>query len=204
MRWLVAKGFAEHARETSVAGESHRAFQPSAGFSLTKTTCLVLTPSGAAFAAQVATEVTDAAICPPMPQSIDTASLQDSLPPDVHPAPLAAIATNGAIPTSGIPRWDVTQHELWLDDTIVKRFRVPAHNQTIILDVFEEEGWPACIDDPLPPSGDIDPPTRLHDAINRLNGNQVNALLRFRNNGHGSGVSWELRQPQPHKDDAAE
>lgn len=117
---------------------------------------------------------------------------------------LAAIATNGSSPPARIPRWDVMRRELWLADTLIKRFRVPASNQATILDVFEEEGWPACIDDPLPPSGDIVPATRLRDAINRLNGNQVNALLRFRANGHGSGGAWELRQPQPHEDDAAE
>ena len=69
-----------------------------------------------------------------------------------------------------------------------------AQNQEVILSAFEEEGWPEHIDDPLPVSGDIDPPIRLHDAINRLNGCQTHRLLRFRGNGTGTGVSWELRQ----------
>ena len=55
------------------------------------------------------------------------------------------------------PHWEPTQRELRLGDRIVKRFRVPARNQELILKSFEEEGWPAHIDDPLPVTGDIDP-----------------------------------------------
>jgi hypothetical protein len=82
---------------------------------------------------------------------------------------------------------------LSLNGTVVKRFRVPAQNQELILRAFEEEGWPDHIDDPLPVSGDIDPLTRLHDAINRLNGCQTNPVLRFSGNGTGTGVSWAPR-----------
>jgi hypothetical protein len=64
----------------------------------------------------------------------------------------------------------------------------------VILGAFEEEGWPEHIDDPLPVIGDIDPRTRLHDAINRLNRCQTNRLLRFHGNGTGTGVFWKLRQ----------
>jgi hypothetical protein len=91
------------------------------------------------------------------------------------------------------PCWNSTRRELSLNGTVVKRFRVPAHNQELILTAFEEEGWPDHIHDPLP-GGDIDPLTRLHDAINRLNGCQKQRLLRFSGNGMGTGVSWELRQ----------
>ena len=49
--------------------------------------------------------------------------------------------------------------------------------------MFEEEGWAEHIHDPLPVNHDIDVPTRLHDAINRLNRCQINrrsALSRRR------------------------
>jgi hypothetical protein len=82
------------------------------------------------------------------------------------------------------------RRELCLNGEVVKRFRVPAQNQELILGAFEEERWPEHIDDPLPVSGDIDPRTRLHDAINRLNGCQTNRLLRFLGNGTGTGVCW--------------
>jgi hypothetical protein len=49
------------------------------------------------------------------------------------------------------PRWDKHLRELWLGPHLIKWFRVPAPDQERILDAFEEEGWPASIDDPLPP-----------------------------------------------------
>jgi hypothetical protein len=93
------------------------------------------------------------------------------------------------------PCWDSRRRELSLHGRVVKRFRVPAPNQELILSAFEEEGWPDHIHDPLPVSGHIDPRTRLHDAINRLNGRQVHRLLRFSGNGNGDGIFWECREP---------
>jgi hypothetical protein len=93
------------------------------------------------------------------------------------------------------PHWNATRRELFLAGRIVKRFRVPARNQERILSVFEEQGWAEHIHDPLPVTYDIDAPTRLHDAINRLNRCQINPLLRFRGDGRGTGVLWELSQP---------
>src|SRR5262245_34947709 len=49
LRWLVAKGFVEHGQETSVYGSPHRSFCHGDGFFFDNTTCVVLTPSGAAF-----------------------------------------------------------------------------------------------------------------------------------------------------------
>jgi len=72
---------------------------------------------------------------------------------------------------------------------------VPARNQEAILSVFEEEDWVEHIHDPLPVTVDIDAPTRLHDAINRLNRCQINAVLRFQGDGKGTGVFWKLDQP---------
>jgi len=57
--------------------------------------------------------------------------------------------------------------------------------------VFEEEGWPQHIDDPLPTTADCDSKQRLHDTIKRLNRHQINQLIRFRGDGSGSGVIWE-------------
>jgi hypothetical protein len=74
----------------------------------------------------------------------------------------------------------------------VKRFKWQAANQERILTVFEEEGWPARIDDPLAPSPAIDTKRRLSDTIKCLNRKQANALIRFRGDGTGQGVIWEL------------
>ena len=57
---------------------------------------------------------------------------------------------------------------------------------------FEEEGWPAKIDDPLAPQSQQDPKRRLHDTIKCLNRNQKNELLHFRGDGTGEGILWEL------------
>jgi hypothetical protein len=62
----------------------------------------------------------------------------------------------------------------------------------MILDAFEELGWPRHIDDPLPPHREQDPKRRLHNTIDSLNRGQVNRfLIRFRGNGTGRGVGWE-------------
>ena len=50
LRWLVSKGFAKHAQETSLYGDAHRSFRPGDGLNFTETTCFVLTPQGAEFA----------------------------------------------------------------------------------------------------------------------------------------------------------
>ena len=69
---------------------------------------------------------------------------------------------------------------------------MPAANQEIILAVFQEEDWPAKIDDPLPRSPEIDPQRRLHDTINSLNRNQRQRLVRSGADGLGRGVRWRL------------
>ena len=90
-----------------------------------------------------------------------------------------------------VPHWDRTNRELWVGDRLVLRLTRRAKNQILILEAFEEEGWPAHIFDPLP--GD---PTkkrkRLRNAIERLNASQLANLLRFHANGSGDGIRWEL------------
>jgi hypothetical protein len=67
---------------------------------------------------------------------------------------------------------------------------VPAANQEVVLAALEEQGWPGRIDDPLPPSHNTDPRTRLHDTIKALNRNQVKRLPSFQGGGTGRGVIW--------------
>jgi hypothetical protein len=81
---------------------------------------------------------------------------------------------------------------LWVGEAVVKRFRVPASNQEVVLSVFEEEGWPKHIDDPLSPAPEMDPKRRLHSTIHCLNRNQKRHLIHFRGDGHGTGLCWEL------------
>lgn len=89
------------------------------------------------------------------------------------------------------PRWDEDARELTWGGQVVKRFRTPARSQELVLAAFEESGWPARVDDPLPRLAGEDPRQRLHDAIRRLNGNQLAARrLRFHGDGTGEGVAW--------------
>jgi hypothetical protein len=93
------------------------------------------------------------------------------------------------------PTWDSSLQELRLGKELVKQFKVPAPNQEMVLAVFQEEDWPAYIDDPLSPHSEIDPRRRLHDTINSLNRNQKMNLIQFRGNGSGTGIRWEVVNP---------
>ena len=95
-----------------------------------------------------------------------------------------------------LPSWDNERRILSVGRQIVKKYRVPSSSQEAILAAFEEEGWPPVIDDPLPPQLDLeqDPKYRLRDTIRSLNMNQTNTLLRFRGDGSGSRIVWELKE----------
>ena len=192
LRWLVAKRFADHGQESSVYGAPHRSFRPGAGYFFEPTTCVVLTPGGAAFADHFLKTLV-ASSQPTLP--IETTSLARGQTAALENEPPAAHNLNGSTAAAFKPCWNSMRRESCLGDMVVKHFRVPAQIQQLILSAFEEECWPEHIDDPLPGSGDIDTHTRLHDTIHRLNGHQTNRLLRFRGNGNGTGVCWELRRP---------
>ncbi len=90
------------------------------------------------------------------------------------------------------PRWNSTSRELCWGNYLIKQFRLPAVNQETVLAALEEEGWPPRIDDPLPPTPDLDPKVRLHDTIKALNRHQRRRLIRFRGDGRGCGIRWLL------------
>ena len=89
------------------------------------------------------------------------------------------------------PKWHHERHELTLRGKLVKRFRWPAANQETVIAAFDEEGWPARIDDPLPQVSNLDPKRRLGDTIKCLNRNQCERRIRFRGDGTGEGVLWD-------------
>ena len=174
-RWFVCKGYVDHAKETTLAGEDARAFrrqQRPAGLTFSRRTCFVLTEAGSRFACSVLTE-----------------PLADT--------PCGLIACSKPTDESLVapkPQWDRERQELRFGDIVVKQFKVPAANQERILAAFEEEDWPVRIDDPLPPNSDQDSKRRLHDTINSLNRNQKQNLIRFVGDGSGQGVRWELAE----------
>jgi hypothetical protein len=89
-----------------------------------------------------------------------------------------------------VPRWDKETRQLWWQDILVKEFHGPAPNQELVLEAFQEQKWPARMDDPLPQSPRIDPKVRLHDKIKMLNRHHRHRVLRFGGDGSGQGVRW--------------
>lgn len=171
LRWLVCTGLAKHACEISPVAEEHRAFEPSAGrLTFEPAACFVLTEAGTSFVRNMIR------VRPAVQERADDVKLAGE-----HPAM-----------DSRTPLWDRDRQELRLGYVVVKRFRVPAPNQVMILRAFQEECWPARVDDPLPPRLDVDPKRRLHDTINSLNRSQQNRLVSFRGDGSGCGICWKL------------
>jgi hypothetical protein len=181
-RWLLARGFAKHAREITTRDAAERVFQPCANLSFGKRTCFVITEAGHECLRSAGHTVSSDARRP------------------AHPSPNGASPANGQAakrrePRPTLPVWDADRQQLRVGRTIVKQFRVPAANQEAILAAFQEEDWSPRIDDPLSPRLNQDSKRRLHDTIKSLNRNQKNPLLRFLGDGKGEGVRWEFADP---------
>ena len=171
LRWLVGKGYLAHAREVTAPREAARSFREDAGLRFGRRTCFVLTQAGLRFARQVLAVT----------------------PCQTSAAHFAEARTGYAQGNRfAVPSWDAQRRELRLGSAIVKQFRVPAANQQLILQAFQEEGWPVRIDDPLPTYPGRDPKRRLHETITSLNRNQKLRLVHFLGDGTGQGISWEL------------
>lgn len=186
-RWLVHMGLVEHQREVTLEGDDGRAFQPTGNLTFTVATCFILTDAGISVARAAGANGTRAASQTSPPFMDYRSSMVDNEKDSngVHQAAL------------NLPVWDGKRRELLVNGTMVKHLKASAHNQETILAVFEEEDWPMRIDDPLPPQPEQDPKRRLGDTIRCLNRNQAQRLIRFRGDGTGEGVIWELIEPMP-------
>jgi hypothetical protein len=161
LRWLVSQGLLETAVEQIRNHRGHRYFLPSPDRTLTDNSCFVLTDQGRQFAKEFLA---------------------------IYPANLPAAITEPK--TKALPLWDASSRELLWKEQIVKRFRTPAECQELILSVFQEEGWPPRIDDPLIGVTRRGGRDRLHDVVRSLNRNQRQARIRFGRDGKGEGVCW--------------
>jgi hypothetical protein len=177
MRWLILRRFAEHAKETTVPGDAKRSFRPLTPTYFPEDTCFVLSPDGAAT----------------IRSALGFISVDPGCQTSDGPGSQAAAAASTPVFR---PEWDATRRELRFRGHVIKRYRVPARNQALVLTAFEEMGWPEFIDDPLPPTGEQDPKHRLHATIKSLNRNQLHPLIRFHGNGNGMQVSWEAARPE--------
>jgi len=162
--WLLYQGHAEHLAGTG-AGVG-----PSASLILRGGSCLALTPEGESFAALFLARL-----------------LRARNERDLHEA-CSAVPLGELAPSY---RNDSRQF-LW-GRHLLKSFRQGAANQELILRAAQEMGWPDWFDDPLPRRGGCDPKVRLHDTIKDLNRRQLLPLVRFKGDGTGTRVGWELR-----------
>jgi hypothetical protein len=175
-RWLMGKGLVQHAVETTHDDEEYRTFRTDRRIVFEKRSSFVLTEDGVRFVRDLGTD-----------RDSGTKSRQARLKLNED-----AQAWGGETASSNTPLWDWDRHELRIGEVVVKKYRVPARNQETVLAVFQEEGWPVRIDDPLPQLSEINPKRRLHDTINALNRHQKQHLIQFRGDGQGEGVLWEF------------
>ena len=125
-RWLVRRGYVEHAREVTRLGEDGRRFRPTGDLSFAKRTCFILTATGAG----IADELVQGPLLGNSEQASDIASNH--------------VYSSGS---SSKPAWDFEKRTLYFRNQIVKRFKWHAANQEIVLSTFQEENWPVRIDD---------------------------------------------------------
>ncbi len=169
LRWLVAGAYAEQRIEQPATKTGKRRFRPALSLRLDDRSCFVLTDLGRRLVQEVVARSDFRKHGKPTPDA------------RLFPVPLK-------------PRFDWQARILWFGKYFVKQFKVPAENQILILIAFQEQDWRPRIDDPLPPSRGINSPTRLHNAINRLNRKQRHPLLKFQGDGSGRGILWFARQ----------
>ena len=166
LRWLVSKGYADHACECTAHYDTARRFRPILNLTFPKRTCFVLSPAGIVLGDPRESDAT------------------------VESPASVRFERSAGLPTVQ-PQWLLNRRELRLGDRVVKRYRVPSPNQELVLAAFEREGWPPRIGNPIPSRLGQDIKVCLHDTIKCLNRNQVEPLLRFRGDGTGEGVLWE-------------
>lgn len=204
LRWLIHRNFADHAKETTTPGDPARSFRPLARTSFPIDACLALTPQGAeSLRAAIAATRNDSQRSEVGGQKSDMPGTADLRAPtsDLRPPTSSSPDPRPLTPDPSAaerPLWDPLRRELRYAGQVIKRYRVPAPNQELILTAFQEEGWPEYIDDPLPPEEEVASKHRLQVTIKSLNRNQIGPLIRFHGNGKGLQVCWEPNKADFH------
>ncbi len=181
LRWLVAKGLALQAKEIFDTNCETRKFVALKTTAMSSGTCFVLTDYGVSFLEKAIHA---------FHQSHPGNSGQTGLPPEFLNGNNAGLDQVSVV--SEVPVWNPLRRELRFKGMIVKNLSLSACNQEAIVVAFEEEHWVERIDDPLPPIAGQDPRRRLNETIKQLNRKHRNSLIRFRSDGSGTGVQWEV------------
>lgn len=171
LRFLVRIKLLHHADEVPTMNSS-RHFAKPADMHFTSRTCFLLTPAG--FAA-----------------AIDQLNRPSLRIPRVQVTTIRVAAPAAIDQRQCVPVWEAARRILTYGGHLIKQFKWKAANQQAVLSAFQEEGWPTRIDDPLVPSPSLDVKRRLSDTIKCLNRGRVQALICFRGDGSGQGVTWE-------------
>jgi len=200
LRWLIKKGLVEHAHEVLDDESDERHFDHHGRLRISS--CFVLTSTGVDHACeQLGLPI------PEMPAERSASGTSPDRPPSNGSPPVtppqAAEAPRPFDPSrpsddggNGLrPRWDDALRILYLGDRVVKSFCRRAPNQEAILAAFEEEGWPAQVDDPIHPLDGGDSPRRLRGTVQNLNRQDEPQAIEFTCNGAGTGVRWQLLDP---------
>ena len=172
LRFLVRSQYLEHAREVTAVGQNGRQFQPTGNLTFAPRTCFVLKRHRLDLAAE------------DVRFALDYESVGSQTPHVSQTIPLRRRLI--------VPNWDANRRILTYDGHVIKRFRRPARNQSLILAAFQEEDWPIRIYDPIAPQPCQDMKRRLNDTIKCLNRGLERRLLHFRGDGTGEGVLWEM------------
>ncbi len=168
LRWLVWKGYLEHGYEVTRPHDVARRFCSCHNLAFAGRTCFVLTEAG-----------------------VRLVAVQGPPPPDEpRPAGRRERPQSRRPRAACVPLWDRDRRILRMDGCVVKQFRTPSPSQEVVLTAFEEQGWPAAIDDPLPPHPGHDAKRRLRSTIQNLNADQETPLLHFRSDGAGQRILW--------------
>lgn len=176
LRYLVEQGLVAHAWEQTGRRAPRRTVRLVRHLHFTDRSCFILTEAGRELVRRLA-EVNGS----PRPHT-QRRSVQ-SAPTNHHVRVRPSFMTS----ESG-------NRELRVLGRVVKEFRGYAMNQERILVEFQRQRWRRWIKNPFLGSSELSAKRRLHNTIDRLNRNQIHALLRFHGDGTGLGVSWELRR----------
>lgn len=94
------------------------------------------------------------------------------------------------------PHYDNELRRITVGGVLIKKYHEPSRNQIAVLIAFEEAGWPAVIDDPIPGSR-VEPKRRLRDTVAGLNAShRAKNIVLFHAENDGEGISWELVDQQ--------
>ncbi|SRR5260370_2901594 len=89
------------------------------------------------------------------------------------------------------PRYDTSQHTLYVGEIVVKRVKQPSDAQVVVCMEFERLGWPRMIVNPLQASATSSRKHRQQNVVDNLNDNQQTKLIHFYSDGFGN-IGWEL------------